>query len=252
MGENALALLFYLSSPVSPIPSLATGYTPPTTVFFSNLWIFISYSYRTAKIMYTLLFAASVILVRVIYVEPAPALRRGKGVWREQGRGIVAVTSGAVGAIVGANVVAVIMQRVLGSGMSWFSSELSTLALYGPAALTGLSDQFHVAHRQFINHTGALVPQLLLGRIHEQTMFTSLLLSQTFVACALQFAGIGSAGLLFLSGLPLFFILALNALFMNGGEMSLWTYGLAQFVPILTGTQVLIATLDVFVPLVSL
>jgi hypothetical protein len=144
MGENALALLFYLSSPDSPLPSLTTGYTPPTTVFLSNLGIFVSFSFRTAKIMYLLLFAASVILVRVIYIEPAPALRKGKGLWREQARGVVAVVSGAVTAVVGANVVAVIMQRVLGKGMSWFSNEMSTLGLYGPAALTGRS--FHYSY----------------------------------------------------------------------------------------------------------
>jgi hypothetical protein len=49
----------------------------------------------------------------------------------------MAVVSGAVGAVVGANLVALIIMKVLGKGMSWFSSELSTLGLYGPAALTG-------------------------------------------------------------------------------------------------------------------
>ena len=80
MGENALALLHHLSSPASLLPSLITGYTPPTTVFFSSLGYFVSYSYRTAKIIYVLLLAASIVLVRVIYVEPAPALRKGKGI----------------------------------------------------------------------------------------------------------------------------------------------------------------------------
>lgn len=232
MGENALALLLHLSSPSSPLPSLTAGYTRPSTVFFSNLGIFISYSYHTANILHTLLFAASIILVHVIYIDPAPALKRGKGVWREQVRGVVAVISGAVGAIVGANAVALIMQRVLGRGMSWFSSELSTLGLYGPAALTG-----------------ALIPQLFFGRIREQTMFTSLLLLQTFLACVIQFAGLGSAVAFFITGLPLFLSLGLNVLFMNNGEISLWTYALAQIVPLLTGTQLMTAILDVFVPL---
>jgi len=83
-------------------------------------------------------------------------------------------------------------------------------------------------------------------------MFTSLLLLQTSLACILQFAGIGSAGLFFLSAFPLFIFLVLNALFMHGGEISLWTYALTQFVTLITGTQVLAATLDVFVPLVCL
>jgi hypothetical protein len=82
-------------------------------------------------------------------------------------------------------------------------------------------------------------------------MFTSLLLLQTFLACVIQFAGIGSAVLYFISGSFLFLSLLLNALFTNGGEIALWTYALAQFVPILTGTQLMAATLDVFVPLVS-
>lgn len=81
-------------------------------------------------------------------------------------------------------------------------------------------------------------------------MFTSLLLVQSFFACIIQFAGIGSAGLLFLSALPLFLSLALNALFMVDGEISLWTYALGQLHPLLVGTQVMSATLDVFVPLV--
>jgi hypothetical protein len=83
-------------------------------------------------------------------------------------------------------------------------------------------------------------------------MFTSLLLLQTSLACILQFAGIGSAGLLFFSAFPLFIFLVLNALFMRGGEISLWTYALTQFIPLISGTQVLAATLDVFVPLVCL
>ena len=52
-----------------------------------------------------------------------------------------------MGAIVGTNLVALIMVNVLGKGMSWFSSEMSTLRLYGPAALTGKSVRhFYLAH----------------------------------------------------------------------------------------------------------
>jgi hypothetical protein len=56
-------------------------------VFFSNVGYFMSYSYCTAKVLSTLLFAASVVLVHAIYVEPAPALRTGKGVWRKRWSG---------------------------------------------------------------------------------------------------------------------------------------------------------------------
>jgi len=37
---------------------------------------------------------------------------------------------------------------------------------------------------------------------------------------------------------------------MKDGEISLWTYALGQLSPLLAGTQVMSATLDVFVPLV--
>lgn len=83
-------------------------------------------------------------------------------------------------------------------------------------------------------------------------MFTSLLLLQTFLASIVQFAGIGSGGLYFLSAVPLFISLVANALLVDGGEISLWTYAFAQISPLLTGTQVMTATLDVFVPLVRL
>jgi hypothetical protein len=134
---------------------------------------------------------------------------------------------------------------------------MSTLALYGPAALTGTFFLPPLALLPLflplnIIHTGALIPQFLLSRIHEQTMFTSLLLVQTFLACAIQIAGIGSAVAFLISGLSLFFSLGLNALIVGGGgEIVLWMYTLGQFVTILTGTQLMAATLDVFVPLVS-
>ena len=62
-------------------------------------------------------------------------------------------------------------------------------------------------------------------------MFTSLLLVQTFLACAIQIAGIGSAVACFISALSLFFSLGLNALVVGGGgEIALWTYMLSGLV----------------------
>jgi len=139
MAENTISLLRYLSAPTSPLPSLTAGYTRPTTVYYSHLGHFFIYSFTTAKILYGLLFGASAIFVKLTFVEPAPALKKTRGVWREQGRGMVAVVAGIVGSVLVPNIVAVIMQRVLGKGMSWFASQYSALALYGPAALLGES-----------------------------------------------------------------------------------------------------------------
>lgn len=138
MAENALALLQYLSAAGSPIPTLTT-YTRPTTVFFSHLGFFAIYSFTTAKIMYTALFASSLIFVLVTYVDPAPAMKKGRGVWREQGRGMRAVIAGIIGSLLVPNIVAFIMKTVLGKGMSWFASQYSAIVLYGSASLLGAS-----------------------------------------------------------------------------------------------------------------
>lgn len=138
MAENALGLLQYLSSSESPLPSLTAGYSRPTTIFFSHLGHFFIYSFTTAKILYSLLFVSSLGLVKLTFVNPAPALRKGQSVWREQGRGFVAVVAGILGTVLVPNIVALIMQRVLGKSMSWFANVFSPLALYGPPALLGM------------------------------------------------------------------------------------------------------------------
>ncbi|THH28363.1 hypothetical protein EUX98_g5818 [Antrodiella citrinella] len=237
MAENALALLQYLSSSESPIPTLTAGYTRPTTVFFYAYHYFFIYSFATAKIMYSLLLVASVVLVRATWVQPAPALRKAGGVVSQNLRGLSAHLLGFVGALVGANVVAFLMTGVLNKSMSWFSVELSCVLLYGPAAVTGESQC-------------ALVSQLLVGRVHEQSMFTSLLLFHSVAACVIQFAGIGSAAIFFITSLPLFIALAVNSFVSTSGDdISLWTYALGQFVPLSAGSQTIFTTLDVFVPL---
>ena len=140
MAENAFALMSYLSSEDSPLPSLVTGYSSPTTVYFSYLtWHFFMYSASTALLMYSGLLLASFVLVWATFVDPAPALRRKEGLLRELARGMRAVVVGVLGALVGANVVALVMEHVLGRGMSWFAYEYSCLGLFGPAALTGTS-----------------------------------------------------------------------------------------------------------------
>ena len=97
------------------------------------------YSFATAKVMYILLFVVSFALVRFTYVDPAPALKKvGNGFWREQIKGGVAVVFGAIVALLVPNLVAVAMRYVLNKGMSWFSSPLAPLGLYGPAAVLGM------------------------------------------------------------------------------------------------------------------
>jgi hypothetical protein len=102
----------------------------------------------------------------------------------------------------------------------------------------------------FITNAGALLSQLLLGRIDEQAMFTSLLLTQSFTAFAIQMFGIGSAAMFYVSALPLFFILVLNRIVANDGRVFLWAYALGLVAPLLTSSVLIVTITEVFVPLV--
>jgi hypothetical protein len=233
MAENTLALLQYLTSAESPLPSLDTGYTKPQTVFFSFFGFFFRYSFQTAKVTYLVFFITSLAFVKLTYVDPTPALKKGRTMWQEQLRGIAAVVAGPIGALAGANTVAYIMTKVFNKGMSWFSVELSCLILYLPPALAG-----------------ALASQLLFGRVREITVFTSILLLQCFITFSLQMIGLGSAALFFLCALPLGISLLLNQLFVSDpDQVHLWTYAISQLAPLMNGTQLCAALLDVFVPL---
>jgi hypothetical protein len=136
MGENALALISYLASDKSPIPDLASGYSKPRTVYFTYIGrLFFSYSFATAKIMYGLLFLASVALVKFTFTEPIP---KGSGLWTAQGNAAKATCLGVAGTFIAPNVVAVLMRNVLHKNLSWFSDPLAPLLLYGPACLLGM------------------------------------------------------------------------------------------------------------------
>ena len=146
MAENTLAILRYLSSDASPLPSMTAGYTRPATVFFSDFGRFVQYQFSTARLMYGTLFSLSLSLVWFVYRTRVPATRLASqslatagGFWKAQWNGVRALLVAFGGALICANGLAVIMHRILGRNMSWFASEQSSLLLYGPAAVTGSS-----------------------------------------------------------------------------------------------------------------
>ncbi|KAG1897160.1 uncharacterized protein F5891DRAFT_1050672 [Suillus fuscotomentosus] len=264
MAENTFALIEHLTSPASPLPGLASGYGRPRTVFFTYLGVFFVYSFRTAKVLYSLLFIASCVLVRSASGPSARGVTMAKALF--------SVVLGGLGALVGANAVAFMMQQVLGRGMSWFKGEFEPLILYGPAAMCG-----------------ALITQLSLAPVPEKAILHAQLLAYAFLAVAGQFAGVGSSAVFFLSALSTFGALLVDRVTYylsassdndagiemmhaaekrdgdvkgaedgrnkvdnseaNDGSVSLWTYALGQTIPLLTGTQLASATLVVFVPL---
>jgi len=130
MGENALGLITHLTSADSSLPSLATSYSPPTTVYFTYLggW-FIHYSFKTAKIMYTALLILAVALAKATSKKDVD--------WA-----VGSVVLGVLGSIAGPNIVAVLMRNVLDKSLSWFSSPFAPVALYAPPCLLGVSHHF--------------------------------------------------------------------------------------------------------------
>ena len=99
--------------------------------------------------------------------------------------------------------------------------------------------------------TGALISQLLFGRLRERTTFASVILLQSFIACVGQLVGVGSAGVFALSAAPMVVAIVLNAILASSvDDISLWSYAVALFTPLSLGAQMFYITLDVFVPLV--
>ncbi|KAI0358143.1 hypothetical protein OH77DRAFT_1421438 [Trametes cingulata] len=233
MAENVLALLLHLTSTESPLPELAAGYTRPQTVFYEHFGHFLVYSFTTAKLLYSGFFIVALVIARTTYVNPAPALKKGTSFLGEHVKGAIAVSAACLGAILSANIVAFLMDKILGKSLSWFSSVFACIALYGPAALTG-----------------ALVSQLFVGRVHEHTAFTALMLIQSFLAALIQVLGLGAGGVLFLSSAPFALALLINKVLTKpGDDISLWSYAVGQLSPLVTGTTLFCAVLDVFVPL---
>ncbi|RDX50882.1 hypothetical protein OH76DRAFT_1555381 [Lentinus brumalis] len=234
MAENTLALLLHLTSSESPLPQLASaGYSSPQTVFFDYFGQFLVYSFSTAKLLYSATAIIALIVARVTFVDPAPALKKGTSFISELFKGMGAASAAFVGAAISANLVALIMDKVLGRPLSWFSSVFACTFLYGPAALAG-----------------GVASQLLVGRVREHTAFASVMLLQAFLAALIQFIGVGAGGTLFLSSAPLILALMLNALLTKpGDDITLWSYAIGQLSPLVIGTTLTCGVLDVFVPL---
>ncbi|KAJ7197735.1 hypothetical protein GGX14DRAFT_470744 [Mycena pura] len=223
MGENVLALIRHLTAPGSAIPTLKAGFEHKRMhlVFFGYLSHFFMYSFSTAKIMYGALLAGSLALTRPV--------------WHGQRRGMVAVLAGLVGSVLAPNGLALVMHYVLGKGMSWFAGgHFAAIALYGPVALLG-----------------GFASQLIFSATDEKTVFAATLLLQSLFAFGVQLLNIGSAAVFFIDALPIVVALFVNdfVLTTRKGEMSLWTYALGSFLPLLSGTLIMVPTLEVFVPL---
>ena len=167
MAVNTLSLLKYLASLDSPLPSLTTGYTKPSTMFFSLLnSFFVQYSFRVANALHFTLFVSSVILVaitsnvrhKISIIHKSRHIHLHNGgtevdydvdetiekleddsslIWIDHVKAIVVLTAAFIGSLISVNTVAFLMAKVLDRPLSWFRVEYSCLLLYGPAAFAG-------------------------------------------------------------------------------------------------------------------
>ncbi|KAJ7736555.1 hypothetical protein DFH07DRAFT_905762 [Mycena maculata] len=223
MGENTLALIKHLTAPGSAIPTLSsnTNAARMHMVYFGLLSHFFMYRFATAKALYGAMLAGALVLTRAQ--------------WTGQARGVLAVLGGIGGALMVPNIVALVTVHGLGRGMSWFAGgHFAAIGLYGPAALLG-----------------GLASQLLVPATDEKTVYAATLLLQSSAALGIQLLNVGSAAMFFISGLPIFIALLVNDLLLTTrkGEVSLWVYALGQFLPLMTGTLIMVPTVEVFVPL---
>ncbi|EJC99693.1 uncharacterized protein FOMMEDRAFT_160118 [Fomitiporia mediterranea MF3/22] len=261
MADNTLALLGFLSSPESPLPTLTNGYTKPTTAFFSFLNMhFIRYSFATANALHFVLLAASIALialsrpsVSMIVVrqekrethiqnnrvesmsEVSEAISTEQGIWPDIAKGVMLLILAFLAALISVHVVALLMVNVLDRPLSWFRVESSCLFLYGPPALAGA-----------LSVLSFLSPTL---RVSERVLMQSVLLAYAFLAVVIQLAGIGSAILFFSAGCSIFAGLLLDLWCGEKSRVVLGSYALGQVVPLVFGSEMFCIVADIFVPL---
>lgn len=157
-----------------------------------------------------------------------------------------------VGAALGANVVAIIMARVLGKGMSWYSHEFFPILLYAPPAVAGI-----------------LIVQFLTSKLvkpHqrpylERSSLSGLGIFFNLGLLGLNAFGIGSAYLMALASVTFTAATTLNDFVLIGvgriedklvapdNRVSPWVYGVMTIIPGIVGVEGMASFLDLFVPL---
>jgi len=190
--------------------------------------------------MFAISGASIAIVLQFAHKNKANAARAFVNLLKAQLFGLRNIVTGIFGAVVSANMVALIMSKVLDRSLSWFSRESLPVLLYAPPSIFG-----------------ALLPQLAFISTSpvassEAYTLTALLLlftaSSTILQCIYQ---VGSAAFLFVPGCALCVTLALHTV-LDGkmDEIPLRSYIASGIVSLIIGVEVWCGTADVFVPLV--
>ncbi|SPO29654.1 uncharacterized protein UTRI_05476 [Ustilago trichophora] len=157
-----------------------------------------------------------------------------------------------IGAALGANIVAVIMTKVLGKGMSWYSHEFFPILLYAPPAVAGILAAQWLTAKLVKPHQR---PYLERSSLSGLGIFFNLGL------LGLNAFGIGSAYLMALASLTFTVATTINDFVLIGvGQIeeklvapdmrvSPWIYGVMTIIPGIVGVEGMASFLDLFVPL---
>lgn len=277
MGLNVLALLRHLTSAASPLPRLAaSGYTKPSTVYFSYLGWFFAYSFDAALAAYGALAGAALLYVWLVGAGPRgdePAHEKANGRAVPNGSAprkplangltvrppaptarprpvltaLLALSSSLLLTLLLPNLAALLLASpaLLNKSMSWFASEYAVVPLFAPPALLGaLSAHLLVAPHCLAAYSPAQMERLTMHAV---------LVALSAGAAGVQALRVGSAAILFLNAAPLLLVLLLARLLAPapsaGAAFPTWVYALAQWSPLLGGTMLLTPVVEFFVPL---
>ncbi|EST09337.1 Peptidase M28 [Kalmanozyma brasiliensis GHG001] len=157
-----------------------------------------------------------------------------------------------IGAALSANIVAVIMTKVLGKGMSWYSHEFFPIVLYGPPALAGILTVQLITSKLVKPHKR---PYLERSSLSGLGIFFNLGL------LGMNAFGIGSAYLMALASFTFTIVTTLNDFVIIGigaieeklvapdNRVSAWVYPVMTIIPGTIGVEGMVSFLDLFVPL---
>ncbi len=157
-----------------------------------------------------------------------------------------------IGAVIGTNVVALIMSKVIGKSLSWYTREWLPLVLYGPPAIASmLVVQFFIA-KLVSKRNRPYMERATLSGMSILFMF-ALLIMNAF--------SIGSAYLMMLASLTVIIASVVNDVGLIGfanieerrvpvdSRVHYLTYFITTIVPASIGSEGLVSFLDLFVPL---
>ncbi|SNX83965.1 uncharacterized protein MEPE_02673 [Melanopsichium pennsylvanicum] len=157
-----------------------------------------------------------------------------------------------VGAALGANIVAFIMAKVLGKGMSWYSHEFFPILLYAPPAMAGILIVQYLTSKLVEPYKR---PYLERSSLSGMAIFFNLGL------LGMNAFGIGSAYLMALASITFTVATTLNDFVLIGvgqiedklvapdNRVSAYVYAVMTVIPGIVGVEGIASFLDLFVPL---